>query len=354
MQSHLQEQHSSGNGIAPGECVKALEVLTNTLVRQLGLELIEGYKVMVSQAREIVASTKGDEDDLVKTLLIALESVPNWSQTLILEETQRIVQKRPSLPSINAANTVAGTQVLFSIRPFDFSDERGAFDLKAPDLSVVIHHAYMYLAEILSMHIESNGPEVDRRVLREMCFDSVREAIDQTIPVNDVIQYLLPDVAQLVAQMNRQFNNAALARPPIEPVVARTDMLSTIPAAVSPAMYQAPPSVEQRVVGNERVDDREGDLSSLRSKSVDDDDDDDDQHESASSAASGDIAGTADGRDDAVEYDKTGRATSDDDDTQSSRLARRLHHGGGHSPYGERSRDVVMRASSSKKDRSFL
>lgn len=343
MQSQEQAVQSKGNnGIAPGECVKALEVLTSTLVRQLGLELIEGYKVMLSQAREIVASTGGNDDDLVKTLLIALESVPNWSQTLILEETQRIVQKRPSLPSINAANTVAGTQVLFSIRPFDFSDERGAFDLKAPDLSVVIHHAYMYLAEILSMHIESNGPDVDRRALREMCFDSVREAIDQTIPVNDVIQYLLPDVAQLVAQMNRQFNHATLARPTAS--IAERLETSVIPDSANlTAPYHAPPPPpsERRTVESETGDTRDDDVS-LASGRTTDNEDTDNEHEIASDT--GDVDDT---RRDRGAYFKSMNA--EDESYHRARQSDRAAS----SPYGDRSRDVV-RVSSSNKDRSFV
>jgi len=208
-------------GVAVGECVKAFEVLTNNLVRQLGLEMVHGLGVMRAQAEEVVAEVKGSDEDVVSTLAEALEAVPQWSQTLIVEETKRIVTNRPMLPTLNAANCVAGTQVLFSIRPFDFrGDDRGAFELKTPDMSMLVHVAYIILAEILVPFIKENGHCVPIKTLREMCFDAVREAIEQTLPVNDIIRYLLgEDAAHITNQLNKQFsqytnNKAAIAEAP--------------------------------------------------------------------------------------------------------------------------------------------
>ncbi|KAJ1640368.1 hypothetical protein T492DRAFT_898547 [Pavlovales sp. CCMP2436] len=252
------------------DTVKALEVLSNTLVRQLGAEIADGFYTMISQAEEVVSEAHGTDADVLSTIAEALAAVPQWNQTLINDETARITTNKPWLPAINAATCVAGTQVLFSIRPPGFdNEERAAFDLKAPDMSIVVHQSYMNLSKILQcLATKRNAKLVDRQqlrdvldspqLLRRVCCEAVRDAVDETIPVNDIIQYLMgSDIKHLIASMNQQMNARTL--PPATDSLAEVVDESLVIAAAAPALEDPPPKAEGRSEDDDEDDCSEAD-----------------------------------------------------------------------------------------------
>lgn len=208
--------HANASNGASGDCVKAYEVLSENLIHQLGDEMVLGLQMMLMQAKELVNESRGYSSDAASVMFQALEAVHDWSGLILMAETQRIVQNKPTLPTINAAAMVAGTQVLFAIRPIDYNDEsRGTFDLKAPDMSVLVHWAYRIVAIELMHRIEESAALTLKHIshgnidVRNLCRDAVKEAIPRTLPLNDIIKYLMgDDVGRLVTALNDQIRNA--------------------------------------------------------------------------------------------------------------------------------------------------
>jgi hypothetical protein len=295
MNSQANASNTNGGG-ATGDCVKAYEVLSENLIHQLGDEMVIGLQIMLLQARELVSDSRGYASDEASVMFQALESVHDWPGLILMAETQRIVQNKPTLPTINAATMVAGTQVLFAIRPVDYSDEsRGTFDLKAPDLSVLIHSAYRIVALELMHRFDESPSTILKHIhsgnidVRNLCRNAVKEAIPRALPLNDIIRYLMgDDVGRLVKSLNDQIRKAGADNSSSN---ASTTDVQPEAAAAAAAVAAAAAATTTAVTANDDDDDDvhddearvvrsdDGDRSSEASADDDDllrDDDDDD------------------------------------------------------------------------------
>lgn len=171
---------------------RALDILTNTFSKQLSGELAHGYNEMVKQAEELVFAAKGNESDVSATLSEALKAVEGWNNRIITEETARIVRNKRMLPTLNTAAMVAGTQVLFSIRPFEAEDQAAKFDLKAPELTSVVHQAYINVADNVLDMLDKDpmNYKVKERELYKLCEIAAREAHETMLPFDDIFEFI--------------------------------------------------------------------------------------------------------------------------------------------------------------------
>jgi hypothetical protein len=213
----------------PHDPSRAMEILTNRFAKTMNIELANGYKEMVKQAEELVHASHGDDGDVSATLREALSGIQGWNQMMIDAETARIVSKRPILPTLNAAAMIAGCQTLFAIRPFQ-EEERTKFDLRAPELSSVVHKAYIELGDNIQelMDKDPMAYKIRDRELLNICEASIRDALEQCLPFNDIIKYLFGnDLDAYIKKASEQFN-------------AQPD----VPATQAPVEQQQPPVQE--------------------------------------------------------------------------------------------------------------
>lgn len=237
---------SSSLGHFSADCVKANEILSSQVQALLAPELEIGLRTMISQAEDLVHQEKGDERDVLEVFLKALDDVPTWNSNMIDEETKRIVSKHSHLPMLIAACIVAGTQVLFSIRPFNNNDDR-EFELQTPDVSTVIHNAYRFLAKRVYTLLEDESTLFIRAsTMHELCTISVSEALKHSLPTSEIMRFIFgSDLAQFMSNFKRQM----MSTNPL-PAAPASPASSMIPHPTEPVHFHEDASTPEETSQN--------------------------------------------------------------------------------------------------------
>lgn len=155
--------------------------------------IIQGIKSIFKEAVDLCLDN--DEDDkYLMTFQNFLSRVPKWSNTIIDEETKRIIteSKCSYLEDLLTCVHITQVKILTSIR---VSNNQKKIDIDIPKLNVFIHNVYINFARKLYTNcylFEKNIMPLDyQKNMREcevLCRESILEVIRNSMPIEHILR----------------------------------------------------------------------------------------------------------------------------------------------------------------------
>ena len=153
----------------------------------------EGVKSIFSEA--VTLCVDNDEDDkYLMTFQNFLSRVPNWNNTIIDEETKRIVERSKCnyLEDLLTCVHITQVKILTSIR---VSNNQKKIDIDIPKLATFIHNVYINYARKLYSNVylfEKNIMPLEyQKNMREcnlLCRESILEVIRNSMPIEHILR----------------------------------------------------------------------------------------------------------------------------------------------------------------------
>lgn len=155
--------------------------------------IIQGIKSIFTEAVDLCLDN--DEDDkYLMTFQNFLSRVPKWSNTIIDEETKRIIKesKCSYLEDLLTCVHITQVKILTSIR---VSNNQKKIDIDIPKLNTFIHNVYINFARKLYTNcylFEKNIMPLDyQKNMREcevLCRESILEVIRNSMPIEHILR----------------------------------------------------------------------------------------------------------------------------------------------------------------------
>ena len=155
--------------------------------------IIQGIKSIFKEAVDLCLDN--DEDDkYLMTFQNFLSRVPKWSNTIIDEETKRIIteSKCSYLEDLLTCVHITQVKILTSIR---VSNNQKKIDIDIPKLNVFIHNVYINFARKLYSNcylFEKNIMPLEyQKNMREcevLCRESILEVIRNSMPIEHILR----------------------------------------------------------------------------------------------------------------------------------------------------------------------
>lgn len=166
---------------------------SSRLLNILSPLVVEGVKSIFNEA--VTLCVDNDEDDkYLMTFQNFLSRVPNWNNTIIDEETKRIIQssKCNYLEDLLTCVHITQVKILTSIR---VSNNQKKIDIDIPKLSKFIHNVYINYARKLYSNVylfEKNIMPLEyQKNMREcnvLCRESILEVIRNSMPIEHILR----------------------------------------------------------------------------------------------------------------------------------------------------------------------
>lgn len=166
---------------------------SSRLLNILSPLIIEGVKSIFNEA--VALCIDNDEDDkYLMTFQNFLSRVPKWNNTIIEEETKRIVStsKCNYLEDLLTCVHITQVKILTSIR---VSNNQKKIDIDIPKLSTFVHNVYINYARKLYSNVylfEKNIlPLQYQKNMREgivLCRESILEVIRNSMPIEHILR----------------------------------------------------------------------------------------------------------------------------------------------------------------------
>ncbi len=172
-------------GAAKEMYIKQLKIVLTPLIH-------EGFVSLWEDAQK-------KEDDqggynYLKQFQIFLKDIPNWNQTILEEETRRVLGKVDFLMELVTAVFVSHVKILASVR---LGGKNRNIRIKVPNAEVFIHTVYTNAAEMIyyNPYVFQNHVEREHyEKIRDLIEKSVDETIDSMIPIESVLKEYLSNV----------------------------------------------------------------------------------------------------------------------------------------------------------------
>lgn len=154
---------------------------------------IEGVKSIFNEAMSL-CEENSEEDKYLMTFQNFLTRVPKWNNTIVNEETQRILRKSecPYLEDLLTCVHITQLKILTSIR---VSTKQKKLDVDIPKLSEFIHKCYICFARKLYQNVylfeKQKIPLQYQKNLREtelICKECILEVIRDSMPVDKILR----------------------------------------------------------------------------------------------------------------------------------------------------------------------
>jgi hypothetical protein len=167
-------------------------------LRQLKLHLTpliyEGLVSLYEDAKKIEEDTNDYEGNNLKQFQKLLIQIPSWNQSILEEETRRILTEVDFLMEMVAAVFVAHVQILASVK---LGGKNSKIRVKIPTSDIFIHAVYCKCAETFyynpykfqNYHIRENN-----EYIREMINRNIEDVIDNMIPIESIIKEYISNV----------------------------------------------------------------------------------------------------------------------------------------------------------------
>ena len=166
---------------------------SSRLLNILSPLVAEGVKSIFSEA--VTLCVDNDEDDkYLMTFQNFLSRVPNWNNTIIDEETKRIVERSKCnyLEDLLTCVHITQVKILTSIR---VSNNQKKIDIDIPKLATFIHNVYINYARKLYSNVylfEKNIMPLEyQKNMREcnlLCRESILEVIRNSMPIEHILR----------------------------------------------------------------------------------------------------------------------------------------------------------------------
>jgi hypothetical protein len=165
--------------------VSARDEYSNQLKRHLFPLIQEGIESIYTD------SVTEDEYNPLKQFQIFLKQVPNWNQTILEGETNRIKDKCPYLMDMVTAIFVSHVKILASVR---LGGNHSNIKIKIPTPEIFIHSIYVAAAECFYYDPMPFSDTLDRtnyEKIKETIETNIDDTISAMIPIQSILQEYL-------------------------------------------------------------------------------------------------------------------------------------------------------------------
>ena len=171
--------------------------LVNTVVPLI----IEGFKSIFKEALNLCV-TNDEDDKYLMTFRNFLTRVPKWSQTIVDDETKRIVEtsKCSYLEDLLTCVYITQLKIFTSIR---VSSKQKKIDISIPKLNEFIHKVYIACARKIYSNVylfeEDILPLQKQKNMREcelICKECVLNVIRENMPVEKILRAYLDETTE--------------------------------------------------------------------------------------------------------------------------------------------------------------
>jgi hypothetical protein len=208
--------------------VSVLGAAKETYTDQLKIHLVplihEGFISLYEDAKMKEESEGGHS--IIKQFQVYLKDIPNWNQSILEEETRRILNKVDFLMELVTAVFVSHVKILASVK---LSGNNRNIRIKIPTSDILIHTIYTNAAEmfyydpiIFVKHLSRENYERIRTLIRT----SIDDTINSMIPIESILKEYLSKVFS--GHITEPKQEPPKPEPPIDRLLTSDDMnLST-------------------------------------------------------------------------------------------------------------------------------
>ena len=174
---------------------------SNRLVGILSPLIVEGIKSIFNEA--VMLCSENDEDEkYLMTFQNFLSRVPKWNDTIISEESDRILKKSGCsyLEDLLTCVHITQLKILTSIR---VSSKQKKIDIEIPKLGSFIHKIYITLARklyksvyLFEKNIDSLAHQKNMRECDILCKESILEVISENMPVESILRAYMDETIE--------------------------------------------------------------------------------------------------------------------------------------------------------------
>jgi len=174
-------------------CGRLLNILTPLI--------IEGLKSIFSESIKL-CSTNGEMDKYLMTFQNFISRIPKWSQTIIEQEKERIVEKSKCnyLEDLITCVHIIQLKVLTAVR---VGQKQKKIDIDIPKLDIFIHKIYIHIARkvytnvyLFEINIPPLSMQKNNRQLEMLVQESIMNTIRDTIPVETILRAYMDETIE--------------------------------------------------------------------------------------------------------------------------------------------------------------
>lgn len=179
-----------------GVLVTARNVYMEYLKKKLSPLLLEGIITVYKEAIETQNNLGSYKYN--KQFQIYLNQIPDWNQTILVNETKRIIDEINYLQKLVAAIFMSEVRILTSIR---LAGDNSVFQIRIPKSDILIHKIYINIAKTIYSSIDLLDKFKDIEKSRKN-YDEVKTIIEYTIedtitneliPIKNILEEYLSD-----------------------------------------------------------------------------------------------------------------------------------------------------------------
>ena len=174
---------------------------SSRLVTILSPLIIEGIKSIFNEA-VVLCNENDEEEKYLMTFQNFLSRVPKWNNSIVDEETERIIKKSGCsyLEDLLTCVHITQLKILTSIR---VSSKQKKIDISIPKLGTFIHKVYSYFARKIYKTVylfdTSAAPLTYQKHMREcdiLCKESILEVIRDNMPVESILRAYMDETIE--------------------------------------------------------------------------------------------------------------------------------------------------------------
>jgi len=174
---------------------------SSRLVTILSPLIIEGIKSIFNEA-VVLCNENDEEEKYLMTFQNFLSRVPKWNNSIVDEETERIIKKSGCsyLEDLLTCVHITQLKILTSIR---VSSKQKKIDISIPKLGTFIHKVYSYFARKIYKTVylfdTSTAPLTYQKHMREcdiLCKESILEVIRDNMPVESILRAYMDETIE--------------------------------------------------------------------------------------------------------------------------------------------------------------
>lgn len=177
--------------------VTARNEYTTQLKENLAPLLLEGFVSIYNDAVEL--QEKEGTYQFIKQFQLFLKDIPKWNQTILVDETNRILEKIPYLQKLLTAIFVSHVKILSSIK---LGGSHKNIQIKIPPSDILIHKLYISCAQEIykneNILLLFKNYDYDTRTAINTVSLLIEDVIDKTlksfIPIQSILEEYLNNV----------------------------------------------------------------------------------------------------------------------------------------------------------------
>jgi hypothetical protein len=178
------------------------QYMNHYLKKNLGEYIMSGIVSIYNDAVE--TQNKLESYEYKKQFQLFLKAIPNWNQTILVNETKRIITGMPYFQKLVSAIFLSEVKILASIR---LGGEDKNIEIKVPPSDILIHKIYINVAKViyssrdlLDLFSDINTNKLSYSTIKKVIEDIIEETILELVPVQYLLEeYLtavIPDVSR--------------------------------------------------------------------------------------------------------------------------------------------------------------